>query len=219
MIKILFVEDDDTTREVVTSYLNEKGYEVEGYSDGKSALDAFESNQYDCIILDIMVPKVNGLDILRKIRSSSQTPVLMLTALEDEISQVNSFEAAADDYITKPFSLTILEKRIEALLRRSKIAKNTIWQYQNSVVDFDAYTAFLNQIEVDIKPKEIKVLELLIKHENQVLTRQQILENIWHDEAPFDRVIDVYIKNLRKKLELDCIKTVKGIGYKLEIPK
>lgn len=213
MIKILLVEDDDTTREVVASYLKEKNYDVESYGDGKSALNAFKTRPYDCIILDIMLPEVNGLDI------SSQTPVLMLTALEDEISQVSSFEAAADDYITKPFSLRILEKRIEALLRRSHITHNTIWQYRNSVVDFDAFTASLNSVEVDIKPKEIKVLELLIKNENQVLTRQQILENIWQDDAPYDRVIDVYIKNLRKKLELDCIKTVKGIGYKLEIEK
>ena len=213
MIKILLVEDDDTTREVVASYLKEKNYDVESYGDGKSALNAFKTRPYDCIILDIMLPEVNGLDI------SSQTPVLMLTALEDEISQVSSFEAAADDYITKQFSLRILEKRIEALLTRSHITHNTIWQYRNSVVDFDAFTASLNSVEVDIKPKEIKVLELLIKNENQVLTRQQILENIWQDDAPYDRVIDVYIKNLRKKLELDCIKTVKGIGYKLEIEK
>lgn len=138
--------------------------------------------------------------------------------MDDEYTQLMSFEEQADDYMSKPFSLAILEKRIEALLRRSKPDYHKgIWIYENTKVDFSGYSATYKALEVDIKPKEIKLLNLLVENAGQVLTRDQILDRLWdHEKAPIDRVIDVYIKNLRKKLHLDCIKTVKGVGYKYE---
>ena len=142
----------------------------------------------------------------------------MLTAMSDDYTQIMSFDEEADDYITKPFSIIVLHKRIEALLRRGvKVSENKKWCYGDIEIDFEGYSARKNGENIDLKPKEIKLIELLLKYEGKVLTRAQILDNLWRiEEAPNDRVIDVYIKNIRKKLLLDCIVTVKGIGYKFE---
>ncbi|MCR8658531.1 response regulator transcription factor [Paenibacillus endoradicis] len=217
--KILLVEDEEITREGIAEFLTVKGYHVVAVGDGAAAINVFESTQdFDLIILDIMLPKADGFEVLHTIRKYSQTSVLMLTAMDDEYTQIMSFDEQADDYMSKPFSLAVLEKRIEALLRRSKpIYTKKIWMYKDSKVDFSGYSATYQDLEVDIKPKEIKLLHLLIEHSGQTLTRDQILDRLWEsEEAPIDRVIDVYIKNLRKKLYLDCIKTVKGLGYKYE---
>lgn len=137
--------------------------------------------------------------------------------MNDESTQIMSFEEQADDYMSKPFSLLVLEKRIEALLRRRKGYTRQLWVYNQTKVDFSGYHATYEGKSVDVKPKEIKLLHLLIEHEGFALTREQILDQLWKfEEAPLDRVIDVYVKNLRKKLHLDCIKTVKGVGYKYE---
>lgn len=217
MKKILFVEDDADTREAVCEFLMERGYDVACASDGELGIQLFTSDRFDLVMLDIMLPKANGFVVLHHIRKHSDVPVLMLTAMSDEYTQIMSFEEEADDYITKPFSLLLLEKRIEALLRRTK-TKNVInlWRYREVVVDFQGYSATNQGEKIDLKPKEIVLLKLLLEHAGQVMTRSQILDYLWRDEAPMDRVIDVYIKNLRKKLNLDCIVTVKGIGYKFE---
>ena len=165
-----------------------------------------------------MLPKINGFGVLSQIRETSNVPVIMLTAMNDDYSQIMSFNEKADDYITKPFSVVILHKRIEALLRRIPGKENTNkWLYKDVDVDFLGFSAKKQGKTVDLKPKEIKLLELLLKYKNQVLTRSQMLDNLWDvEETPLDRVIDVYIKNIRKKLGIDCIITVKGIGYKFE---
>ena len=146
----------------------------------------------------------------------------MLTALSDEGIQIASFDDKADDFLSKPFSLLILLKRIEALLRRS--LKNEAstpeseireWRHEDVLVDFLEYKGYKNGVDVDLKPKEIELLKLLILNSRKVLRREQILDELWEDELPYDRVIDVYIKNLRKKLKLTCIETVKGVGYRL----
>ena len=184
----------------------------------KKEYDLFKGSKFDLVVLDIMLPKINGFGVLNQIREISNVPVIMLTAMSDDYTQIMSFNEKADDYITKPFSVIILQKRIEALLRRSQDVENTNkWVYKDIEVDFLGFSAKKQGESVDLKPKEIKLLELLLKYKNQVLTRGQILDNLWDiDEAPTDRVIDVYIKNLRKKLLIDCIVTVKGIGYKFE---
>ena len=165
----------------------------------------------------MMLPKMNGILVLKEIRKKSKVPVLMLTALSDEGTQLASFDNLADDYLCKPFSLLILEKRIEALLRRAlenpqkeEVSK---WGREGVLVDFLEYKGYLNGVDVDLKPKEVELLKLLIENPKVTLRREQILEELWKDELPYDRVIDVYIKNLRKKLQIDCIKTVKGVGY------
>ena len=216
--KILIAEDEIDIREGISEYLSEVGYDVMVAEDGQEGIDLFKSNEFDLVLLDIMLPKINGFGVLSQIREISDVPVMMLTAMTDDYSQIMSFNEKADDYITKPFSVVVLHKRIEALQRRIQgRQQNNKWIYKDVEVDFLGFCAKKDNNPVDLKPKEIKLLELLIKHKNQVLTRNQMLDSLWEiDEAPADRVIDVYIKNLRKKLDLDCITTVKGIGYKFE---
>jgi len=217
-INILIVEDEKEIREGVSEYLAEVGYSVISAEDGMQAIELFKNNKIDLVILDIMLPKANGFVVLNKIRQESNVPVIMLTAMSDDYTQIMSFDEEADDYITKPFSIIVLHKRIEALLRRGvKVSENKKWCYGDIEIDFEGYSARKNGENIDLKPKEIKLIELLLKYEGKVLTRAQILDNLWRiEEAPNDRVIDVYIKNIRKKLLLDCIVTVKGIGYKFE---
>ena len=217
-INILIVEDEKEIREGVSEYLSEVGYNVISAEDGMQAIELFKNNKIDLVILDIMLPKANGFVVLNKIRQESNVPVIMLTAMSDDYTQIMSFDEEADDYITKPFSIIVLHKRIEALLRRGvKVSENKKWFYGDIEIDFEGYSARKNGENIDLKPKEIKLIELLLKYEGKVLTRAQILDNLWRiEEAPNDRVIDVYIKNIRKKLLLDCIVTVKGIGYKFE---
>ena len=218
VLNILIIEDEVDIREGISEYLSEVGYEVKVASDGQEGIDLFRQNKFDLVLLDIMLPKINGFGVLSQIRETSNVPVIMLTAMNDDYSQIMSFNEKADDYITKPFSVVVLHKRIEALQRRIQgRQQNNKWIYKDVEVDFLGFCAKKDNNPVDLKPKEIKLLELLIKHKNQVLTRNQMLDSLWEiDEAPADRVIDVYIKNLRKKLDLDCITTVKGIGYKFE---
>ena len=217
-INILIVEDEKEIREGVSEYLSEVGYNVISAEDGMQAIELFKNSKIDLVILDIMLPKANGFVVLNKIRQESNVPVIMLTAMSDDYTQIMSFDEKADDYITKPFSIIVLHKRIEALLRRGvKVSENKKWFYGDIEIDFEGYSARKNGENIDLKPKEIKLVELLLKYEGKVLTRAQILDNLWNiEESPNDRVIDVYIKNIRKKLLLDCIVTVKGIGYKFE---
>ena len=217
-INILIVEDEKEIREGVSEYLSEVGYNVISAEDGMQAIELFKNSKIDLVILDIMLPKANWFVVLNKIRQESNVPVIMLTAMSDDYTQIMSFDEEADDYITKPFSIIVLHKRIEALLRRGvKVSENKKWCYGDIEIDFEGYSARKNGENIDLKPKEIKLIELLLKYEGKVLTRAQILDNLWRiEEAPNDRVIDVYIKNIRKKLLLDCIVTVKGIGYKFE---
>ena len=217
-INILIVEDEKEIREGVSEYLSEVGYNVISAEDGMQAIELFKNSKIDLVILDIMLPKANGFVVLNKIRQESNVPVIMLTAMSDDYTQIMSFDEKADDYITKPFSILVLHKRIEALLRRGvKVSENKKWFYGDIEIDFEGYSARKNGENIDLKPKEIKLIELLLKYEGKVLTRAQILDNLWNiEESPNDRVIDVYIKNIRKKLLLDCIVTVKGIGYKFE---
>ena len=217
-INILIVEDEKEIREGVSEYLSEVGYNVISAEDGMQAIELFKNSKIDLVILDIMLPKANGFVVLNKIRQESNVPVIMLTAMSDDYTQIMSFDEEADDYITKPFSIIVLHKRIEALLRRGvKVSENKKWFYGDIEIDFEGYSARKNGENIDLKPKEIKLIELLLKYEGKVLTRAQILDNLWNiEESPNDRVIDVYIKNIRKKLLLDCIVTVMGIGYKFE---
>ena len=219
MASILVVEDDKKTNEAICEYLKSAGHKLISVYDGVSALQAFGECNIDLVVLDIMLPKISGLSVLHEIRQSSSVPILMLTAIEDEYTQITSFDEQADDYITKPFSMVLLGRRITALLRRSGkgILPNTM-AFGDVIVDFSGYTAKDGNGKIDITPKEIDLLKLLVEHKGLVLTRTQILDDLWGDSCPIiDRTVDTYIKNLRKKLRLECIITVKGIGYKYEV--
>ncbi len=219
MATLLIVEDDFKTNEAICEYLKPAGHTVIPAYDGEEALQLFKKNRIDLVVLDIMLPHVSGLSVLHEIRQVSTTPILMLTAIEDEYTQVMSFDEQADDYMTKPFSMVLLGKRITALLRRSgQTAPLQKVSFGDVEVDFSGYTAIDTNGKIDIMPKEIDLLRLLMEHKGLVLTRSQILDELWGVDCPIiDRTVDTYIKNLRKKLRLDCIKTVKGIGYKYEV--
>ena len=212
---ILIVEDEPTLRIGTEQFLRQRGFAVVTATSSEEALK--KCSEADVIILDIMLPGMSGIETLHQIRQTSDVPVLMLTALHDEPTQVASFDELADDYMSKPFSLVILEKRIRALLRRQQSVKKTLWRHGLASVDFMAYQGFYDDTDAHLKPKEVQLLKLLVDNPNMVWSRQAIIDKLWRDdEVPFDRVIDVYIKNLRKKLHLDCIITVKGVGYRYE---
>ena len=214
MATILLTEDEPIVRVGTEQFLRQRGFTVVTAVSGEEALEKF--TRADVIVLDIMLPGMSGIETLHQIRRTSDVPVLMLTALHDEPTQIASFDELADDYMSKPFSLVILEKRIKALLRRRQPA-TTLWQRGLASVDFAAYQGFYDGTDAHLKPKEVQLLKLLVDNPHMVWSRQAIIDKLWRDdEVPFDRVIDVYIKNLRKKLHLDCIITVKGVGYRYE---
>ena len=219
MAQIMIVEDNQGTNKAICEYLKTAGHTLFPALDGEEALNIFRDNSIDLAVLDIMLPKMSGVTILHEIRKISNIPVVMLTAVDDEYTQSNSFDELADDYITKPFSMLILGKRITALLRRSE-NKSTVSTIRlgNVTVDFAGYTAHDENGKIDITPKELEILKVLIENKGLVLSRNQILDDVWgYDCDVIDRTIDAYIRNIRKKLRLDCITTVKGIGYKFEM--
>ena len=216
-MKILIVEDEDMIREGISDYLTDCGYETIQAADGLDALEQFSNHQVALILLDIQMPKLNGLEVLSEIRKSSQVPVLMLTAFQDEEYKMSAFAALADGYLEKPFSLSLLKVRVDAIFKRY-YDTGRIFTYRDTEVDFDSYSAKVAGQEVAVNAKELEILDYLVRNEGRALTRSQIIDAVWKmtDEVPFDRVIDVYIKELRKKLDLDCILTVRNVGYKLE---
>ncbi|MBF1154620.1 MAG: response regulator transcription factor [[Eubacterium] sulci] len=216
-MKILVVEDDKMIREGICEYMSEFGYEMVQAEDGKMALERFDKNDIGLVVLDIQIPFMSGLEVLREIRTRSMVPVLMLTAFGDEEYVIDAFSNLADGYMEKPFSLPVLKARLESMIKRYS-SQSDNFKYGNAEVDFIGYTAKLNGEPVDIKAKELEILKFLLNNEGQALTRMQIIDNVWKEseEIPFDRVIDVYVKELRKKLELDCIVTIRNVGYKLE---
>jgi len=217
-LKLLIVEDDRDTSDGICEYFKETGYEVTPSYDGEDALKLAKQSSFDLILLDVMLPKLTGLAVLHELRKTSSVPVIMLTAISDEYTQVASFDGMADDYVTKPFSIVLLGKRVEALLRRGKSSVTPYtYRYKDISVDFNGFTAEGESGSIDVTPMEVKLLRLLVEHRGMVLTRERILDELWGEERPvFDRTVDSHIKNLRKKLNLDCIVTVTGVGYKLE---
>lgn len=217
-MNILIADDEEMIREGIAAFLTEEGYRVILAKDGQEAIEKFHETPIHLMVLDLMMPKRSGFEVLKEINGSHDIPVIVLSALGDEDTQSQVFDLYADDHVTKPFSLVLLAKRIKALLRRYYVIED-IWHYQDVTVDFTSYRAHYKNEEIAMKPKELLVLKCLIQHKNQVLSREQILEEISNDFAdlPLDRVVDVYIRNIRKKLGLDCIVTVKNAGYKISL--
>lgn len=215
-MNILVVEDDQSIREGIAAFLSEFGYTMVEAKDGREALLKF-NKELHLVILDIQIPFVNGLEVLKEIRKQSKLPVLILTAFSDEEYKIDAFTSLADGYMEKPFSLPLLKARIDSLIEKNygQVEK---FSYKNVEVDFSGYTAKVDGKSVDMNAKEVEILKYLFENEGQALTREQILDHVWKEteEIPFDRVIDVYIKELRKKLKLDCIFTIRNVGYKLE---
>lgn len=214
---ILIVEDDPVIREGIKAYLSAFAYDIMEAKDGLMALNLFQKNKIDLVLLDIQIPLLNGLEVLKEIRQKSNLPILILTAFNDEDYKITAFSNLADGYMEKPFSLPVLKARIDALLTKHLNVMD-IFCYQETEVNFKSYVAKINGQRVHVNAKEIEILKYLLQNEGHVLSRDQILTNVWKEseEIPYDRVIDVYIKELRKKLDLDCIVTIRNVGYKLE---
>ena len=215
-MNILVVEDDQRIREGIAAFLSEFGYTILKAKDGREALSKF-NKEIHLVILDIQIPFVNGLEVLKEIRRQSKLPVLILTAFSDEEYKIDAFTHLADGYMEKPFSLPLLKARIDSLIQKS-YGQTDKFLYKNVEVDFSGYTAKLDGKPVDMNAKEVEILKYLSENEGRALSRTQILDHVWKEteEIPFDRVIDVYIKELRRKLKLDCIFTIRNVGYKLE---
>lgn len=212
-MNILFLEDEPTIREVLTEYMKMQNYRVICAADGEEALELLEKQQFDMAVLDIMVPKVSGLEILQYIKEHSpDMATIMLTALDDESTQVQAFNLYADDYVIKPVSPIILLKRMETILRRVK--RTRVQQEKGLVIRDDSYQVFFDGRSLELTLSEFLLLQVLMKEPNRVFTREQLILRIFNEDyVGNDRIIDAHVKNLRKKLPVDCIKTVIGVGY------
>ena len=220
MQKILVVEDDFDIQELLHSFLQEAGYEVDVANDGVEAIDIFSNSQFDLILLDIMLPKIDGFTLCELIRKQSQVPIIMLTALNGEEEQIKGLDLQVDDYITKPFSMPVLIRKIAAVLRRSNQGKdeeNQTINYRNLILDLDSYIATVDGNSYELTQREFEVLRELLTHQGRVMTRQNLLDSVWkYDFFGDERVVDTHIKNLRKKLGIDFIQTIRGVGYRID---
>lgn len=218
MQKILIVEDDLDIQELLQEFLQEAGYIVETACDGVEAISMFTEFAYDLILLDIMLPKINGYNVCELIRKQSQVPIIMLTALGSEEEQIRGLDLQADDYITKPFSVPILLRKIAAVFRRTKSNDDKHFiSYKDLSLDLDGYKTYVGTVEISLTQREFEVLRELLTYQGKVLTRQNLLNKLWkYDFLGDERVVDTHIKNLRKKLNVDYIETIRGVGYKIE---
>lgn len=212
-MNILFLEDEPTIQEVLTEYMHIQGYEVTCVQDGEEALRLLEARSFDMAVLDIMVPGVSGLEVLRYIKEKRmETATIMLTALGDEGTQVQAFNLYADDYVIKPVSPIILLKRMETILRRVKRSQSK--EDKGLVICDDSYQAFYDGKPLELTLSEFLLLQVLWKEPKRVFTREQLILRIFNEDyVGNDRIIDAHIKNLRKKLPANYIKTVIGVGY------
>ncbi|MGJ4851223.1 response regulator transcription factor [Bacillota bacterium Meth-B3] len=219
MARILIVEDDPDILEMLATWLNEAGYETVCAQDGMEALDRFADGAFDLVLLDLMLPKIDGFGVCEWIRRRSGVPVVMLTALDGEAEQLRGYELKIDDYVTKPFSMPVLLQRIGAILRRSGGAgvDAHLLRYRDLTLDLDAYTARRGERELALTTREFELLRELIGHQGRVMTYQMLIARLWnYDYLGDDRVVYSHIKNLRRKLEDDYIQTVRGVGYRVE---
>ncbi len=225
-ISVLIVEDDHNIAELLQMYLEKEGYAVSLAADGGAGLAKFRSLQPDLVLLDVMMPVMDGWAVCRAIRAESQTPVIMLTAKGETDDKVSGLKAGADDYVTKPFEMKEVLARIEAVLRRStgvtaeKKARRLV--FENLVIDMDSFELLVNGKKVDTPPKEMELLFYLASSPNRVYTRNQLLDEVWgFDYFGDSRTVDVHVKRLREKLEGVSeswgLKTVWGVGYKFEV--
>lgn len=215
---IYVVEDDKAIRNLVLYALQEKNYQVRGFEDGLNVVESLKNENVDLLILDIMLPEKDGIEILKEVRKFSDIPIIMLTAKNDEYDKVLGLESGADDYITKPFSILELISRIKAVLRRSEKKDSEHLSYKNIRVNIKKRTAKIDGEKIDLTYKEFEMLLLFLSNIGNVITREDFLLKIWgYDYEGETRTVDVHIASLRNKLKSAGlhIKTVRNLGYKL----
>ncbi len=217
--KILVAEDETNLRKLVCDYLTKAGFEVIGAKDGEEALAYFYKETFSLIVLDIMMPKLSGLDVCKEIRSISDVPIVMLTAKNTEYDEIQGFNIGADEYIGKPFSPAILLIRIKTLLKRSGALFDNVLVYQELCIYQREREVLIDGEKVFFTPKEYDLLMFFIQNQNQVFSRENLLTSVWgFDYAGDERTVDTHVKCLRAKLGIcgDFIKTIRKVGYKFE---
>lgn len=220
-IKILIVDDESRMRKLVRDFLSVKGYQVVEAEDGEQALEIFfDQKDISLILLDVMMPKMDGWEVCKTIRQYSKIPIIMLTARSEERDELQGFSLGVDEYITKPFSPKILVARVEAILRRSNKVSSDVLEVGGITVDKLAHQVLIDGKEIDLSYKEFELLTYFLENQNIALSREKILNNVWNYDYFGDaRTIDTHVKKLRSKLGAkgEYIKTIWGMGYKFEV--
>lgn len=225
MSKILVVDDEYRIRQIIRKYAEFEGYEVDEAVDGMQAIEVCRINQFDLIIMDVMMPELDGFSACREIRKFTQTPIIMLSARGEEYDRIHGFELGSDDYVVKPFSPKELMMRINAVIKRSggntlsDEQKNEVFQYEGLKVDFSARIVTVNGERVDMTPKEYDLFFFMVRNKGLALTREKLISEVWgYDFFGDERTLDTHIKLLRKSLGeySRCIVTLRGVGYRFE---
>ena len=228
MTKILIIEDEASFSEALSFLLQKEGYSINIADNGKDGLEQFKSQDFDLVLLDLMIPELSGIEVCRAIRSTSQVPIIMLTAKDSEIDKVVGLELGADDYVTKPYSSRELVARIKAVLRRGSIEPDSlsdnsgVHEVAGIRMDTERHQVSVNGRQIALPLKEFELLEFLLRNAGRVLTRGQLIDRVWGGDYYGDtKTLDVHIKRLRSKIESDpanpvLIQTIRGLGYKFE---
>lgn len=218
--RILIIEDEAPIQSILSELLTDAGYEVEVASDGLEGITKFREKSFSLILLDIMMPKIDGYAVCEMIRKESNIPIIMLTALDEEEAQVKAFELKADDYITKPFSIKLVLMRVEAVLRRVKERESQVLEniltYENVRLDRASHLVSVAGNPVALTHTEYEILELFLLHPGRVFSREHLLNQVWgYDIACEEKTVNIHIMNLRRKLGTNIIETIRGVGYRL----
>ncbi len=215
--KILMIEDEEAIQKILAEPLTCAGYQVTTASDGLEGISEFHTHAFDLVLLDIMLPKIDGYAVCKMIRQESQVPIILLTALDAEDNQIRGFDLLADDYITKPFSIKLVLKRVEALLRRTSTdVSSDMIRYQEITLSEAERRVTVSGKEVALTHLEFEILLLFLKNKGRVFTRDDLLNLAWgYDFVGDEKGVNFHIMNLRRKLHVDYIKTVRGVGYKI----
>ena len=219
MKKILVIEDEKDIQNIIKAFLENADYKVETADDGLEGINLIQKNSYDLVLLDIMMPQIDGFVVCEMIRKNNNVPIIIITALTDEESQLKGFDKLADDYITKPFSMPVVLKHIEAIFRRTDNNNETsnILKYKNMILNIENYEVYVDNQKVTLTYREFEILKLFLENQGKVFTRDNILNSIWgYDYFGDDKIVNTHIKNIRKKLGYDYIETVRGVGYKID---
>ena len=223
MAKLLIVDDEMHIRDLVQKYATFENYESETAENGLEAIGKVKHNEYDLVIMDIMMPELDGFSAVKEIRKISQVPVIMLSARSEEYDKLYGFDLGIDDYVTKPFSPKELMRRVLARAthknNQESATTNEVWQYKNLKIDYSAHIVTINNEKIDLTPKEYELLVYLIKNQNIAVRREQLLEKVWgYDYYGDDRTLDTHMKSLRKKIGeyANCIITIRRVGYRFE---
>ncbi len=221
MSRILIVDDEFGIREIIKKYASFEGYEVKEASDGMTAIEMAVAEDYDLIIMDVMMPELDGFSTCREIRKHKKTPIIMLSARGEEYDRIHGFELGVDDYVVKPFSPRELMMRVAAVIKRTKGAKEEaeVFTYKGLVVDFSARIVTVNGERVSMTPKEYDLFFYMVKNRGLALTRETLISKVWgYDFFGDDRTLDTHIKLLRKSLGeySSCVVTLRGVGYRFE---